>query len=134
MQPSRLGVNELAQPCASFSKLDSRRGDRGVNYIPPLKSGFTVQTRRDTTASLKAANDESIFKTYLDIQSQGRNEYLNLASQIGYNGSNIAYIFYENQIRKFIIEAPCDEQKLEAWRASCLRRTENKAWLILADT
>ena len=83
VQPSRLGVNELAQPCASFSKLDSRRGDRGVNYITPLNSGFPVQTRRHTAASLHAANDESIFKTYLE--RQGRNEYLNLASQIGYN-------------------------------------------------
>ena len=34
MQPSRLDVNELAQSCASFFKLNSKRGDRDVNYNP----------------------------------------------------------------------------------------------------
>ena len=40
----------------------------------------------------------SVVHNYLE--RQGRNEYINLASQINYNGSNIAFVFYENQIRK----------------------------------
>ena len=41
---------------------------------------------------------EEIFKTYLD--RQGRNEYVNLASEIGYDGNNIAFVFYESQVRR----------------------------------
>ena len=41
-------------------------------------------------------NDESIFKIYLD--RQGRNEFVNLFSQIGYDDKNV----YENQIRKLM--------------------------------
>ena len=54
------------RPCGAFTNVNSESKDCGVN-------------------------DVSVFKTYLD--RQGRNEYLNLASQIGYNGSNIAYFF-----------------------------------------
>ena len=42
-------------------------------------------------------NNDLILRTYLD--RRGRNEYITLASQIGYDGSNIAFVFYENQIR-----------------------------------
>ena len=38
----------------------------------------------------------SVVHNYLE--RQGRNEYINVASQINYNGSNIAFVFYENQI------------------------------------
>ena len=34
------------------------------------------------------------------LERQDRNEFINLASQINYNGSKIAFVFYENQIRK----------------------------------
>ena len=40
------------------------------------------------------------------LERQERNEYINLASQIGYNGRNIAFVFYENQIRKLMMESP----------------------------
>ena len=33
---------------------------------------------------------------YHYLERQGRNEYINLASQIGYNGVNIAFVFFEN--------------------------------------
>ena len=59
-----------------------------------------------------------ILRTYLD--RQGRNEYINLASQIGYDGSNIAFVFYENQIRRLMNESPFEEGRLEVLRASCV--------------
>ena len=45
-------------------------------------------------------NNDLIPRTYLD--RQGRNEYITLASQIGYDGSNIAFVFNENQIRRLM--------------------------------
>ena len=61
---------------------------------------------------------EEIFKTYLD--RQGRNEYVNLASEIGYDGNNIAFVFYESQVRRLMSEIPCSERHLEILRASCV--------------
>jgi len=63
-------------------------------------------------------NGELILRTYLD--RQGRNEYINLASQIAYDGSNIAFVFYENQIRRLMNESPFEERRLEVLRASCV--------------
>ena len=34
------------------------------------------------------------------VDRQGRNKYITLASQIAYDGSNIAFVFYENHIRQ----------------------------------
>ena len=34
--------------------------------------------------------------------------------------TNIAFVFYDNQIRKLICESPCDKCKLEVVRASCI--------------
>ena len=61
---------------------------------------------------------QEVFKTYLEHQN--RNEYITLASQIGYDGHNIAYVFYENQIRKLMEESPCADKRLEVLRASCI--------------
>ena len=60
----------------------------------------------------------SVVHNYLE--RQGRNEYINLASQINYNGSNIAFVFYENQIRKLMEESPFGERRLKVLRASCV--------------
>ena len=48
-------------------------------------------------------------KKYLECQ--GRNEFINLAAQIGYDGRNIAFVFYENQIRKLMSVSTCDERE-----------------------
>ena len=93
----------------------------------PLSTHANYQSGSDFSTP---SNNELIFKTYLD--RQGRNEYVNLASQIGYNGSNIAYIFYENQIRKLMDEAPNDERKLEALRASCVGQPREMINLFIA--
>ena len=72
----------------------------------------------------------SVFEAYLE--RQGRNEYINLAAQIGYDGRNIAYVFYENQIRKLMNETPCDERRLEVLRASCVGQPREMVNLFLA--
>ena len=76
------------------------------------------------------SSEKSVFKEYLD--RQGRNEYINLASQIGYDGHNIAFVFYENQIRKLMSESPCNECRLEILRASCAGQPREMVNLFLA--
>ena len=44
-------------------------------------------------------------------ERQGQNEYINLASKINYDGSNIAFVFYENQIRKLMEESLFGERR-----------------------
>ena len=58
-----------------------------------------------------------ILHTYLE--RQGRNEFINLATQIGYDWKNIAFVFYENQVRRLMEESLYDERRLEVLRASC---------------
>ena len=72
--------------------------------------------RQEAAANLVTANSVG-FEAYLE--RQGRNEFMNLASQIAYDGTNMAFVFYENQIRKLTSESPCDERRLEVLRASC---------------
>ena len=63
-------------------------------------------------------SSNSIFKQYLERQGEGQNKFFNLAAQIGCDGRNIVFVFYENQTRKLMTENPCDERKLEGLRAS----------------
>ena len=55
---------------------------------------------------------------YLD--RQGRNKFINLASQIGYDGKNIAFVLYENQIRQLMSENSFVDCRLEVFQASCV--------------
>ena len=80
-------------------------------------------------ANLVTANTVS-FKAYL--KRQGRNEFINLASQIAYDGTNIAFVFYENQIRKLMSEINCDERRLEVLRASCIGQPRKMVNLFIA--
>ena len=93
--------------------------------IPLTPSGNNVPV-------FPAQNDvgESTLKTYLD--RQGRNEFINLASQISYDGKNIAFVFFENQIRKLMAESPYDERRLEVLRASCVGQPREMVNLFLA--
>ena len=61
---------------------------------------------------------ESGMQTYLN--RQGRNEYVNLASQIAYDGMNMAFVFYENRILRLLDESPYPERRFEILRASCV--------------
>ena len=65
-----------------------------------------------------AANGEPALRTY--IERQDKNEFINLASQIGYDGGNIDFVFCENQIRRLMHKSLYDERWLEVLRASCI--------------
>ena len=112
-----------------------------VNYSPRVKGVFDVINVNEAlpriasnTAQLcerpVVSSETSVFKEYLD--RQGRNEYINLASQIGYDGHNIAFVFYENQIRKLMSESPCNERRLEILKASCAGQPRKMVNLFLA--
>ena len=92
----------------------------------------TVQTHRpqQDTVNAAAASSNSVFEQYLE--RQGRNDFINLAAQIGYDGRNIAFVFYENQIRKLMSESSCDKRKLEVLRASCSGQPREMVNLFLA--
>ena len=66
------------------------------------------------------------------LKRQGRNEFTNLASQIAYDGTNIAFVFLENHVRKLVSESSCDERKLEVLRAFCIGQTREMVNLFTA--
>ena len=109
---------------------DARPRDRdtraGINSAPDDE----IKMRFDQRRSSAPSNNETALHEYL--QRQGRNEYINLASQIGYDGQNIAFIFYENQIRRLMNESPCDERRLEVLRASCVGQPREMVNLFCA--
>ena len=75
-------------------------------------------------------NSESVLTAYLE--RQGRNEFISLASQIGFDGGNIAIVFYENQVRRLMHESPYDERRLEILRASCVGELREMVTLFCA--
>ena len=100
--------------------------------VLPSQTAFPVSGASLQHAKLdtNSADNTKVFEAYLE--RQGRNEFINLAAQIGYDGNNIAYVFYENQIRKLMAESPCDERKLEILRASCLGQPREMVNLFIA--
>ena len=114
----------------------SSRGPPNFNagdYMKPATT-FKLPTAVGNPSSndnYNAANRcEFVFATYLERQA--RNEYVNLASQISYDGHNIAFIFYKNQIRALMAETPCQERQLEILRASCGGQPRETVNLFLA--
>ena len=77
------------------------------------------------------ANKAKVFEAYL--VRQGRDEFINLAAQIGYDGNNIAYVFYEIQIRKLLAESSCEERKLEILWSLCLGQSRETVNLFIAS-
>ena len=100
---------------ADFGTWQEKRGSFPLRHVTWPEQNESLGTRGLTSGSLNS--NELTFHAYLE--RQGRNEYINLASQIGYNGNNIAFVFYENQIRRLMDESPYDERRLEVLRASC---------------
>ena len=75
-------------------------------------------------------HEPTIMQTYLE--RKGRKEYVNLASQIAYNGTNLAFVFYENQIRRLMDESPYPERRFEVLRASCVGQQREMVNLFFA--
>ena len=99
----------------------------------PSDTGFKTfigPEPRLQTRDFNASNAQINWHTYLDRQS--RNEYITLASQIAYDGNNIAFVFYENQIRRLMDESPFEERKLEVLRASCVGQPQEMVNLFCA--
>ena len=99
----------------AFNKRNMRN-DKPISQNNEIRSDDNNYSSRGRTNGT-AESSEVALHTYLE--RQGRNEYINLASQIGYDGTNSAFIFYENQIRRLMDESPYDDRKLEVLRASC---------------
>ena len=66
------------------------------------------------------------------LERQGRNEFINLATQVGYDGANIVFVFFENQVRCVMNESPYDERKLEVLRAACVGQGREMVHLFCA--
>jgi len=91
----------------------------------------THELSRSKECSLyRMGNSEAALHKYLE--RQGRNEYIALASQIKYDGENIAFVFYKNQIWKLMEESPYDEKRLEVLRASCVGQPREMVNLLCA--
>ena len=113
-------VNERKINSEALPFYSQQLNDKIKRHEPPHQ--LAPSSSRDT--------NESILCTCLD--RQGRNEYINLASQIAYDGSNIAFVFYENQIRRLMEESSYDDRKLEVLRASCVGQPREMVNLFCA--
>ena len=104
-------------------------------------NGSNSQTRVKSLVGPAVGDGESLIRPSVAhgepallayIERQDRNEYINLASQIGYDGRNIDFVFYENQIRRLMHESPYDERRLEVLRASCIGQPREMVNLFFA--
>ena len=88
-------------------KSEARRDNFNVKKFRSRgrEEAVAVRTPRpqQVTLNAAAAPSNSVFEKYLE--RQGRNEFINLATQIGYDGRNIAFVFYENKFRKLMSES-----------------------------
>ena len=89
----------------AFNKRNMRN-DKPISQNNEIKSDENNYSSRGRTNGMSESSEVALH-TYLE--KQGRNKYINLASQIGYDGTNSASIFYENQIRRLIDESPYDD-------------------------
>ena len=85
----------------------------------PRFKTFTGPEPRLQTRDFNAFYAQINWHTYLD--RQGRNEYITLASQITYDGNNIAFVFYENQIRRLMDESPLEEVRRAVLKSGNLK-------------
>ena len=92
------------QPASAASKAFNYESALGetkpkIGYTCRVDPGMrpaTSSQRQETAANLITSNTVG-FEAYLERQRL--NEFINLASQIAYDGTNIAFAFYENQIQ-----------------------------------
>ena len=97
-------------------------------YLYTANDESNMQPSRRRSALTES--DELGLLAYL--QRQGRNEFINLASQIAFDEINLAFVFYENQIRRLMNERSYDERRLEVRRASCVGQPREMVNLFCA--
>ena len=98
----------------------SNVGDKfNFNCMPcPYTTNDESNMQPSRRRSVFTESDKLGLHAYL--QRLGRNEFINLASQIAFDGINLAFVFYENQIGRLMNESPYDERRMEVLRASCV--------------
>ena len=120
-------ISHLSKPPGeAFVKERTKSWIQDVSNSVPISKGAVCVS----SEVAPPVDPTSVVHNYLE--RQGRNEYINLASQINYNGSNIAFIFYENQIRKLMEESPFGERRLEVLQASCVGEPREMVNLFFA--
>ena len=120
------------QPTAAFPRKDYQnvKGLKILSSNDPFLQKSPQTWRSVERPTTTANNSDSVLNAYLE--RQGRNEFINLASQIGFDGTNIAFAFYDNQVRRLVDESSYDERRLEVLRASCVGQSREMVNLFCA--
>ena len=108
---------------------NSGNSNVGPNPCPQFRVNATTWPNVNTPVASES-NPNAALNAYLE--RQGRNEYINLATQVGYDGANIAFVFFENQVRRLMNDSPYDERKLEVLRAACVGQPREMVNLFCA--
>ena len=108
---------------------NSGNSNVGPNPCPRFRVNAATWPNVDTPVASES-NPNAALSAYLERQR--RNEYINLATLVGYNGANIAFVFFENQVRRLMNETPYDERKLEVLRAACVGQPREMVNLFCA--
>ena len=108
---------------------NSGNSNVGPNPCPQLRVNAATWPNVNIPVASES-NPNVALNAYLE--RQGRNEYINLATQVGYDGSNIAFVFLENQVRRLMNESPYDQRKLEVLRAACVSQPREMVNLFCA--
>ena len=110
LQPAfKVNNRGLVEPVLEHAQI-KMFATRNISVVPrflPAENGV------ENSTSAATLNAESTFKTYLDDRDV-TSRYANLESQIEYSGSNIDFVFYENQIRQVIKKSFNNERIIEA--------------------
>ena len=108
---------------------NSANSNVGPNPCPQFRVNAAISPNVDTPVASES-NPNAALSAYLE--RQGRNEYINLATQVEYDGANIAFVFFENQVRRLLNESCYDERKLEVLRAACVGQPREMVNLFCA--
>ena len=112
-----------------FNAYEVRANSTMRSEIETLPKTVLIPKQRSKPSS-PVKNNLSAVHEYLE--RQGRNELINLATEIAYNGTNIAFVFYENQIRRLMEESPHQDRRLEVLRAYCVGQPREMINLFFA--
>ena len=116
-EPDRIDNNVEDKQCKTALNPTAKEFTHS-SILPTAKGNYINSAKTHDTVLHYQSNESTILQTYLD--RHGRIEYVNLDSQIAYDGANLAFVFYENQIRRLIDESPYPERRFEVLRASCV--------------
>ena len=108
---------------------NSGNSNVGPNPCPQFRVNAATWPNVDIPVASES-NPNAALNAY--FEHQGRNEYINLATQVGYDSANIAFVVFENQVCRLMNESPYDERKLEVLRAACVGQPREMVNLFCA--